>query len=212
MRKFAAALGVDFEPVWAQIFPLEKILAYVDEDTSDFLLTEEDNQLIKRLALPLKEALAIAQKSHNLPCRLRDSQVSLDFQGNVMLCCGIFNAEKYTIGNYMDLPFEKIQMLRQNHSLCKICMHHGVHQYLTNRTPEMEELILETVTPEDSDRLDLRHEFAQERLNLRLQKIYQTFFSGIFTNTQKRLLKTQVYRMLNFINKTKRSSLEKKQP
>jgi len=203
MRKFAAGLGIDFHPVWAQMFPLEKILAYVDEDTPDFLLTEEDNQLIERLALPLKEALATAQKSHSLPCRLRDSQISLDFQGNVMLCCGIFDAGKYTIGNFMDMPFVEIQSLRQNHSMCKRCMLHNAHMYLTNLTPGIDELILATISPEDIEHHDLRHEMAQEHLELRLQKIYQKYFSGFFTNTQKMKLKTQVYRMLNFINKAK---------
>ena len=203
MRTFATDLGMDFEHAWALMFPLEKILAYVGEEVQEFQVTEEDHQLIGLLTLPLKEALAIAQKNHNLPCRLRDSQISLDFQGNVMLCCGIFNAEKYTIGNYMDLPFEKIQMLRQNHSLCQICMHHGAHQYLTNRTPEMEKLILETVAPDDSERLDLKHEFTQERLQRRLQNIYQTFFSGIFTNQQKTALKTLVTRILRVADRAK---------
>lgn len=209
MRKFAADLGIDFEPAWALMFPLEKIIACVDGEAQDFPLTEEDQQLIDRLALPLKKALAIAQKNHSLSCRLRDSQISLDFQGNVMLCCGIFDAGKYTIGNYMDLPFEKIQMLRQNHSLCKICMHHGAHQYLTNRTSEMEELILETILPEDVGHLELRQEFAQERRQLRLQKIYRTLFSRVFTSKQKAALKIRVDRMLRIVDMAKRALFRK---
>ena len=55
MRKFAADLGIDFEPAWALMFPLEKILAYVDEDAQDFPLTEEDHQLIDQLGASAEE-------------------------------------------------------------------------------------------------------------------------------------------------------------
>lgn len=203
MRKFAADLGVDFEPAWALMFPLEKILACVEGNAPDFPLTTEDHQLIDRLALPLKEALAIAQIDHNLPCRLRDAQISLDFQGNVMLCCGIFDAGKYTIGNFTDMPLDRIQSLRHSHTLCSPCMQHGIHQYLTNRTPAMNELIMETLSREDAEYLDLRQEFAHERRQQRLQKIYQTYFSGIFTAPQKAVLKTGVYRMLRVADRAK---------
>ena len=57
----------------------------------------------------------------------------------------------------------------------------------------MEELILEAISPEDVELLDLRHEIAQERRQRRLQKIYQTFFSRIITNKQKEVLKTADY-------------------
>lgn len=210
MRKYAADLGVDFEPAWALMFPLEKILACVDGEARDFPLTEEDQQLIGLLALPLKKAHAVAQKHHRLPCRLRDSQISLDFQGSVMLCCGVFDAAGYTIGNFMDMPLERIQVLRQNHSMCKHCMHHGAHQYLTNRTSEIEELILEAISPEDAELLDLRREFAQERRQRRLQKFYQTFFSQLISDKQKEILKTQIHQILRVAQFANRSLSGKK--
>lgn len=196
IRRFASDLGIDFEPTWALTFPVEKILAYVDEKHQDFPLTEEDHELIARLALPLQEALAIAQRYRRLPCRLRDSQISIDFRGNVMLCCGIFDAGKYTIGSYLEMPLETIQARRQSHDICKTCMHHGIHQYLTNRTPEMNSLILETVLQEDIELLDLRHEIAQERLQRRLQEIYRLYLSWLFTPRQKAVLKKTFSRLL----------------
>jgi len=57
MREFAQRLGLGFQAVWAFMMPLEKILAYVNDDPTEATLTEEDHQLIGNLALPLKEAL-----------------------------------------------------------------------------------------------------------------------------------------------------------
>jgi len=171
------------------MFPLEKILAYEDEDAQDFPLTEEDRQLIGHLALPLKEALANAQKHHNQPCRLRDSQISMDFQGNVMLCCGIFDAGKFSMGNYLDMPLDEIQRIRQSHSMCERCMRKGAHVYLTYRIPEMDELLLEIIEPDDAELLNLRNEMSQKRMQLLLQRVYQKLFSGFMTTEQKTALK-----------------------
>lgn len=172
MRRFAENLGVAFEPVWALMFPLEKILTYVDKEFQDFPLTAEDHQLIGSLAFPLKETLASAQKYHSQPCRLRDTQISLDFQGNVILCCGVFNAEKYHVGNYLAIPLEKIQEIRENHGTCKRCMQQGAHAFITYAVPEMEKLIMKSIPVEDARRLNLRYEFAKKSLQRRLHKIF----------------------------------------
>lgn len=168
MRDFAASLGFGFDPVWALMFPLEKVLAYADEDIQGFPLTQEDHALIDSLAFPLKETLAAARKRHNQPCRLRGKQVSLDFQGNVLLCCGIFDAGQFTLGNYLAMPLNTVQKLRQNHHMCKRCMKNGIHAFLTYRVPEMEHQVLETIAQDDISLLDLRHENSQKRLYRRV--------------------------------------------
>ena len=195
MRAFAKGLGFDFEPAWALMFPLEKILTYVDEAAQDFPLTEEDHQLIDRLALPLKKTLEFAQKYSSQPCSLRDSQVSIDFRGNVLLCCGIFDAVKYSIGNYMDMPLDEIQRIRQSHQMCGLCMRHGGHVYLTNRVPEMDELLLNNIAPEDISLLDLHREFAQTRRQQYFQRVYQKYLSGIISKKQKDALKNLMNRI-----------------
>jgi len=203
MRAFAASLGFDFNPVWALVFPLEKILAYVDEELCGSTLSDEIHQLIDNLALPLKKTLLVAQKHSCLPCSLRGSQISLDFRGNVILCCGVFDAGKFTLGNYLEMPLDEIQAIRNSHSLCKSCMRNGLHAFLTYRIPKMEELILATISPDDIELLELRHEFAQKRRQQRFQKIYQTFFSPMIGDKQKEILKTlthQIHRVAQIAN------------
>lgn len=198
MRAFAAGLGFDFDPVWALLFPLEKILSCVDSASSGSPLGKEDRQLIDSLALPLKETLAAAQKYHHEPCCLRDAQISLDFQGNVILCCGVFNAGKFTLGNYLDMPLDEIQAIRKSHTMCTSCMECGIHAFLTYRIPEMEELILETISADDGELLELRHELAQQRRQQRFQKIYRTFFLQMISDKQKEILKTLIHQIYRF--------------
>ncbi|MFZ2949028.1 MAG: radical SAM/SPASM domain-containing protein [Desulfuromonadaceae bacterium] len=176
MRDFAASLGFDFDPVWALMFPLEKILTYVDTGSQDTSLTAADHQLIESLAYRLQDTFASTQQYHSQPCPLRDSQISLDFQGNAILCCGVFNAGEYCIGNFLTMPLDKIQATRKNHGICKRCMRLGAHAFLTYAVPEMEKLILERISAEDVELLNLRQEFARKTFQRRLRKLYRALF------------------------------------
>jgi len=205
MRDFAASLGFGFVPEWALMFPLEKVLAYAGEPGQDFPLTEEDRQLINRLAYPLKETLDAVQKYQSQPCCLRDSQICLDFQGNVILCCGVFGAEKFSVGNYLSMTLDDIQKIRQAHSMCNLCKRNGVHAYFTSRLPEMEQFILETISAEDAELLEIRSEFAKKHVHQYLRKIYQKYLSGIITKDQKTVLEGLVKRALRVIVLTRKT-------
>lgn len=205
MREFAADLGIGFQPVWALIFPIEKVLGYMTDEVSDLPLTEEDLQLIDGLAMPLKQALEISEKYRSLPCALRESQISIDFQGKVQLCCGIFHAGKFTLGNYMDMPVDKIQQLRHGHDMCVRCMRRGAHVYVTYGVHELEELAAANVLPEDAALLDLPHELFQKRLRRNLEALYEKFFAGVITTEQKAALGDLFDRMQSMVGRTKRS-------
>ncbi|MDD2852582.1 MAG: radical SAM protein [Desulfuromonadaceae bacterium] len=203
MRDFASSLDIDLQPEWALMFPLEKILGFVDEGVSVHDITEEDKQLFNHLVVPLGDALITVRGNSALPCNLRDETISMDFLGNVQLCCGIFNAGKYTVGNYLDISIDEIQQRRKNHRLCELCMRHGAHLYLTYRTPGIEEIILGNIPEKDAELLDVRREFALKRRQRLLQLIYQACFSRFFTKKQKTLLKIQVDRLLHLADRTK---------
>jgi MoaA/NifB/PqqE/SkfB family radical SAM enzyme len=209
MREFAAGLGIDLQPGWALILPVEKILAYMDEDASDFPLTGEDRQLIDHLALPLKEALNISQKYKNQTCSLRDTHISMDFQGNVQLCCGIFHAGRFTLGNYLTMSLDEIQRLRQSHNMCSRCIRRGAHVYMTYGADELGAAAMANIAPEDAELLDLRYELAQQRLRRRLANVYQKVFARAITPEQRTVLGVQFDRMQRFVGRTKRSLFRK---
>ncbi len=209
MRDFAMGLGFHFHAVWALFFPLEKILSYVEGEVCDFPLTEEDQALLGSLALPLQLAMAASRKYRSRHCRLREDEISLDFQGNFTLCCGVFDARKYTLGNYMDMPLEDIQRLRQSHPMCGSCMREGAHIYMTYGIDEMDELALANVDSEDVKLLDLDYEIAWERRRQRLAKLYDRFFAGVLSAGQKAALGDRFFRVQSFLRRVRRKKLDK---
>jgi organic radical activating enzyme len=204
LREFAKGLGFHFHAVWALFFPLEKLLAYAGEELDDFPLTEEDMALIDSLALPMRAALAAARKYRNRPCSLREDAISLDFQGNATLCCGVFDARKYSVANYLEIPLEEIQKVRRSHPLCNICMGQGVHVFMTYGIKEMDELALANITPGDIELLDLRDQLTWERRQQRLSKLYDRLFSKILSTEQKAVLVGRFKRVQNFLRKFRR--------
>ncbi|MBI5741574.1 MAG: radical SAM protein [Nitrospirae bacterium] len=204
MREFAAGLGFGFQPVWALMFPVEKVLCYADGDNNEFPLTGEDRQLIDSLALPLKKALETSRRRRERTCSLRDSQISMDFRGNVQLCCGIYHAGKFTLGNYLDMSLDEIRKLREGHSLCGRCMRHGAHVYVTYGAHELEEIAAANIDPEDAELLDLSYELAQKRLRRRLEEVYRRVFAGIITTEQKAALGSVFDRLQRIVGRLKR--------
>lgn len=126
MKRFAESLGFEFRPVWAFMMPLEKTFAYIDHDSSDVQLTSEDLQLIQRLAMPLDQMLSFVAHQRTNSCSLRDKQMTLDFQGNALLCCAVYNAERYTLAPYLSMSLEELQALKYANLTCKKCMALGL--------------------------------------------------------------------------------------
>lgn len=210
MRDYAAELGIQFIPDWALMLPLEKILGFLEGVDSYLPLTEEDHQLINSLALPLRDALLAARKYADRACPLRDEAITLDYRGNVMLCCGVFDARKYTLGNFIDMPLEEIQRIRNNHPMCKRCMQQGAHIYLTYGIDEMNELALANIPPNDIELLKyLRYEISWRQRRQRLAKLYDRFFPGLLSNGQKKILSDGFTRAQNYLRQVRRKPQSK---
>lgn len=151
MRAYAESLGFEFDPAWAYLMPLEKVLAFADPDATDVKLTEEDRELIGRLALPLGEALEAVRQVDQDRCKLRDQQMAINCEGNVMLCCTVYDPEKYTLGSYLDMPLAEIQGLKYGHDQCRTCMKNGLHVLFTYGSDKLDDLALQNVARHHPD-------------------------------------------------------------
>jgi MoaA/NifB/PqqE/SkfB family radical SAM enzyme len=145
MWQYAESLGFGFWPAWAFMMPLEKILTYLGKQ-GNVKLTEEDISLIESLALPLKEATTAAQKYKNQDCKLRSEQMTLDFQGNVQLCCAIYDASRHTLGSYLSTSLADLQSYKYSDSMCSKCMNQGVHVYFTYGAPEINDIATRNIS------------------------------------------------------------------
>jgi len=145
MKAYAERLGFAFLPAWALFMPVEKLLAYAENDRSLVTLTAEDCATLDKLALPVSEALAAVAPYHKAPCSLQQDQITLDFRGNTMLCCGIYDADKYAIGPFLEATLRELQGRKERHSLCTRCMKNGIPVYLTYSAPELQAVALKAI-------------------------------------------------------------------
>src|SRR6185295_18373724 len=152
-----------FEPVWAMMMPVEKILAYADHAPESVSLTQEDRQLIDNLALPLGKALVAAKTQESRSCTLQDDQMTLDHTGKVSLCCGVY-VGKYNLASYLERSLEELQALKYKQDICKTCMSCGVPVYITYAIPELDRLAADNVDPKHAKLLGLRYERLWKRI------------------------------------------------
>jgi wyosine [tRNA(Phe)-imidazoG37] synthetase (radical SAM superfamily) len=145
MKEFATKLDFSFCSVWALFMPLEKLLAHIENDPSLATITAEDHATLEKLALPVREALAAAVPYRDSPCSLQQDQITLDFLGNTMLCCAIYDAEKYGVGTFLQMRLPEIHARKESHPMCSRCMKNGIHVYLSYGAPELQAVALKTV-------------------------------------------------------------------
>lgn len=131
MRNFSQALGYNFETVWAYLMPLEKNIEFAQDGIDSDSLSAEDKALIKKLALPLGEAIEVSKRSRISDCALRADQYALDVEGNVSLCCAVYNSDDRVVGNYLKESHSVLHDRKYAHSLCSTCMRHGLHVLAT---------------------------------------------------------------------------------
>jgi MoaA/NifB/PqqE/SkfB family radical SAM enzyme len=127
MRDFAASIGVNFDESVATFFPLEKMLTHARPELALAEITEADNRIIERLAIPPREFVERASHAPVDSCTLQDNAVVLDVAGNVYLCCETaMDHTRNRIASYLDTPLDRIRARQRDHALCTICMAAGL--------------------------------------------------------------------------------------
>lgn len=145
MKAYATELGFRFLPAWAFFMPLEKLIAYAEGDPSIAKLTTADLELIRSLALPPREALAATAPYRNSACTLLEDQITLDFRGNTMLCCAVYDASKYGVGDFLTANLADLQEKKRAHPLCSRCTKLGAHVYATYGAAEFHPIAIKNI-------------------------------------------------------------------
>jgi len=137
MQDYAHSLGFKFTGSWANISPVERIMALIDRPQA---VNHADRTLLARMAVPLGEALAVTAKQPSPSCWLQDNYLSMDVEGNVYLCCAVSHENGNIIGNYLDLSISEIQNRQRHHSLCSPCKKLGIPDFYKMEKPEFDDI------------------------------------------------------------------------
>jgi hypothetical protein len=90
--------------------------------------------------MPLGEVLEACRAARDRSCSLQDEQIVVDYRGEVVLCCSVFEAKDHMIARYLETPVAEIQRRKRQHPTCTTCMSLGLHVYSVYGVPEMEQL------------------------------------------------------------------------
>ena len=126
MIKLCEELEFDLDPVWAYYMPLEKSLDYLDGKVS-----AEDEKIINMLAIDPADVSKAAIPYKEQDCNLRKTQITLNIDGSVQLCCATFDQAYVVAPSFVDTPHVEIQRLRYANDMCGPCMEKGQHIYFT---------------------------------------------------------------------------------
>lgn len=123
LRHLAEELDFTVLPIWAQLFPLEKMLDYYNG-----LIRPEDNPVLDLLVLNPEDYKTISSKKRAAftDCCLRSHQTAIDFDGAVPACCAVYDRENYLDQSFLDLSHDQIQAQKYQLPICRHCRHHAI--------------------------------------------------------------------------------------
>jgi pyruvate-formate lyase-activating enzyme len=143
MRALADEVGFAIEPVVAQLFPLEKRLAWLrragrggapDAWTRGLAIDARDEALVELLLVTPEQTddwyrglSARARAALGADCERRSRKLSVQVDGAVALCCVTFDPRFRPGTRFLDHAHEEIQRSRYAHDFCRVCMEHGLH-------------------------------------------------------------------------------------
>ena len=123
MAEFAQSLGFGFNPIIAFFQPLEKMVEVINNE-----LPDSEKDLVDNLNFhPLQQVImSRPYRSNDLDCEIRANMTTINYDGSVALCCGVYNQENMLGVNFTDLPHEELQARKYEHEFCKTCYSYGL--------------------------------------------------------------------------------------
>jgi hypothetical protein len=126
MKEYATSLGFYWTEVWAYYMPIEKVLALAEGQ-----LPEGERAYVEdTFALPIAEALEAALPYRDHKCRLYEEQIVLDLQGQINLCCGVYDYKSSGgLGSFLEMTPKELMKAKENHPTCEKCTRNAIHVY-----------------------------------------------------------------------------------
>jgi MoaA/NifB/PqqE/SkfB family radical SAM enzyme len=123
LRRLCAELGFDHEPIQAQYMPLERLAELLDGAPPPHPAVVAD------LPVPPAERQARidAVRSGRYDCELRFSQTVINHDGQVALCCAVYDADNMLGAAFLDHDLAALEQRKYRHHFCATCMGRNLH-------------------------------------------------------------------------------------
>ena len=124
MERYANELGFVFNPGWAYVTTVERVIDLHVNRTRH----PQDEEVLSRLAVPFDQAMTLVDTPTD-SCNHIDKRLVMNADADVFICCASSGAQTNIVGNYLSISLSELQERKRKHSLCEPCMHHSVMTY-----------------------------------------------------------------------------------
>ena len=123
-------LGFGYAPSPAILAPIEAVMKLIKSPDSDDLNGLRGQFLFDPLAI--RESSS-KRRSGKKDCELRFNMTTIQFDGNVNLCCATTKPlDQIPIG-FLDHSHQEIESIKYNSAFCKQCMNNSLHLTISDR-------------------------------------------------------------------------------
>lgn len=123
LRQLCAELGFDHSPIQAQYMPLERLAELLDG------AAPADPAIVADLPVPPPERQARinAVRSGRYDCELRFSQTVINHDGQVALCCAVYDADNMLGTSFLEHDLAALERRKYAHPFCATCIGRNLH-------------------------------------------------------------------------------------
>lgn len=122
VASWCKALNFEHRPTQAFFQPLEKLVAIAEGET-----LVSDDPVLQQLLIHPKDNLANIKnhRSGRYDCELRFNQTVINHDGNVALCCSVYDQPNMLNMRFLEHSHDEIQASKYTHNFCKTCRSNG---------------------------------------------------------------------------------------
>lgn len=124
MYKLCEELELCFMPGYAYFMPIEKVLYHMMGSDK---FTEQDKKTMDRMWISIEESAEIASSISNRSCKLQTTQVVINYDGSVPICCGTYDPTFIVENDYLNVERDDLMKKRLDYEFCTLCCDAGIN-------------------------------------------------------------------------------------
>jgi MoaA/NifB/PqqE/SkfB family radical SAM enzyme len=115
-------LNFSHSPMQAFFQPIEKLVKLMKNRVEN-----KDEDILSELLMDPRKYIpnVIKHRSGDYDCELRFNQTVINYDGEVALCCGVYDKKNMLGVNFLERSHQEIETLKYQHPFCQTCRKNG---------------------------------------------------------------------------------------